>query len=86
VAPHLRREPPDLQPAAPAAAPRVRQTAALSVSRRSSDTTGNGGGSVDQIAAQLVASVQALTEAVKAQHAEVKELRSRLDGVRSLLG
>jgi hypothetical protein len=29
---------------------------------------------VDQIAAQLIASVQALTEAVKAQDAEVKEL------------
>jgi len=30
--------------------------------------------------------VQALTEAVEAQDAEVRELRGRLDGVRSLLG
>jgi hypothetical protein len=43
------------------------------------------GQDVDHIVGQLIASVQALTEAVKAQDAEVRELRSRLDGGRSLL-
>jgi hypothetical protein len=37
---------------------------------------------VDVIVGELVASVAALTEAVKAQQAEVRELRGRLDGVR----
>lgn len=45
-----------------------------------------GGGDIDALAAQLVASVEALADAVKAQGAEVKELRSRLDGVKKLLG
>jgi hypothetical protein len=44
------------------------------------------GGDIDALAAQLVASVEALAAAVKAQGAEVSELRSRLDGVKKLLG
>ncbi len=46
----------------------------------------SGGGNIDALAAQLVASVEALAAAVKAQGAEVSELRSRLDGVKKLLG
>jgi hypothetical protein len=42
--------------------------------------------SVDRIVEQLVARVAALTEAVEVQDAEVRELRGRLDGVRTLLG
>jgi hypothetical protein len=71
--------------AAPAAATRRRQKAAQSVRRPSGVKSGDGRGSVDQIVRQLVASVQALTEAVKAQDAEVRELRGRLNGVRSIL-
>src|SRR5579871_4938500 len=41
---------------------------------------------VQAIAAQLVRNVEALAAAVTAQSKELKELRSRLDGVRSLLG
>jgi hypothetical protein len=40
---------------------------------------------VDQIIRQLATSVAALTEAVKAQDAEVRELRDRLDGAHRLL-
>ena len=43
-------------------------------------------GDVQAIAAQLVANVEALARAVTAQAQEVKDLRARLDGVRSLLG
>jgi hypothetical protein len=39
---------------------------------------------VDEIVRQLAASVSALTEAVKAQDAEVRELRRRLDRARTL--
>jgi hypothetical protein len=66
-----------------AGAPRARrQSGSRSVVLGRTAGTGQG---VDQIVRQLVASVQALTEAVKAQDAEARELRSRLDGVRSLL-
>jgi hypothetical protein len=44
------------------------------------------GNSIDDVVGQLVASVQALTRAVKAQDAEVRKLRRRLDGVRGFLG
>jgi hypothetical protein len=44
------------------------------------------GNSIDDVVGQLVASVQALTRAVKAQAAEVRKLRRRLDGVRGFLG
>ena len=56
-----------------------------STSARRAQASG-GAGDIDALAAQLVASVEALADAVKAQDAEVKELRSRLDGVKKLLG
>ncbi len=59
-----------------------RQAATQSATRGQAVTTSNG---IDQIVGQLVESVQALAEAVKAQEAEVSELRGRLDGVRGLL-
>jgi hypothetical protein len=68
--------------AAPARSTRGRQTAAPGLSRRVGARSGNGAKGVGQIIAQLVATVQALTEAVKEQDAEVRELRGRLDGVR----
>jgi hypothetical protein len=71
--------------AAPARTARGRQKAAQSVRRPRSVRSGNDAGGVDQIVGQLVATVAALTEAVKAQDAEVREIRGRLDGVRSLL-
>ena len=43
-------------------------------------------GDVDALTRALVQNVQALAAAMNAQAAEVKELRSRLDGVRKLLG
>jgi hypothetical protein len=67
--------------AAPATAMRARQKATQNVSRRGRASSGNGAVSIDRIVEQLVASVAALTEAVKAQDAEVRELRGRLDGM-----
>lgn len=43
-------------------------------------------GDVDALTRDLVRNVQALAAAMNAQAAEVKDLRSRLDGVRKLLG
>ncbi len=49
--------------------------------------SGSGRGkSVEHVLEQLIATVQGLTETVKAQDAEARELRGRLDGVKSLLG
>jgi hypothetical protein len=80
VKPRKRRSKP-----APAPTRQGRQRATQSVRRPSSVGSGNGVNDVDQIVGQLVASVQALTEAVQAQDAEVRQLRGRLDGVRGLL-
>jgi hypothetical protein len=71
--------------AAPVIPRRRRQRAAQSVSRRSAARTGNNDQGVEQIVGQLVATVQALTEAIQTQDAEVKELRARLDRARTLL-
>jgi hypothetical protein len=56
-----------------------------SVSRGNGARADNGHGNVDQIVSEIVASVQALTDAMRAQNAEVRELRGRLDGVRTAL-
>jgi hypothetical protein len=72
--------------AGPARTTRGRQRAAQSVRQPRSVRSGNDVAGVEQIVGQLVATVAALTEAVKAQDAEVRQLRGRLDGVRSLLG
>jgi hypothetical protein len=45
-----------------------------------------GASDVDKLASDLVKSVTALADAVKAQQRDVEELRGRLDGVRTLLG
>jgi hypothetical protein len=76
------------QPAAKAASvggTRGRQNAASTLSRRDDVRADNADGNVDQIVGQFVANVQALTEAIRAQDAEVRELRGRLDGVRTAL-
>jgi hypothetical protein len=45
-----------------------------------------GGDDIDALARELIANVEALAAAVTAQAAEVEDMRSRLDGVRKLLG
>ena len=54
--------------------------------RRASAASTTANGDVDALTRELVRNVQALAAAMNAQAAEVKELRSRLDGVRKLLG
>lgn len=54
--------------------------------RRASAASTTANGDVDALTRDLVRNVQALAAAMNAQAAEVKELRSRLDGVRKLLG
>ncbi len=66
----------------PARATASRGRAASRAPRRAAAPSGN----IEQIAAQLVANMEALTAALREQDAEVKELRSRLDGVKKLLG
>jgi hypothetical protein len=63
----------------------TRRTAASSTRRRAAAAT-TANGDVDALTRALVQNVQALAAAMNAQAAEVKELRSRLDGVRKLLG
>jgi small-conductance mechanosensitive channel len=45
----------------------------------------DGAGSIDGLAARLVASAQALTTAVRAQNRELEELRRRVDQARAAL-
>jgi len=59
-------------------------TSATRGRRAAAATTANG--DVDALTRALVQNVRALAAAMNAQAAEVKELRSRLDGVRKLLG
>ena len=68
--------------AVPTTTRRRRQDATQSASRRKSVRAGNGNGSVDQIVSQLTANVAALTEAVKAQDAEIRSLKGRVASVR----
>jgi hypothetical protein len=59
-------------------------TSATRGRRAAAATTTNS--DVDALTRALVQNVQALAAAMNAQAAEVKDLRSRLDGVRKLLG
>jgi hypothetical protein len=68
--------------ASTATAPQGRRNGAHTVKEHRSVSTGK---SIDEVVGQLVASLEALAEAVKAQDAEVRQLRGRLDGVRGLL-
>jgi hypothetical protein len=63
-----------------------RPAAATTRTRRSTNTAPAGGGDVDALTRALVQNVQDLAAAMNAQAAEVKDLRSRLDQARSLLG
>lgn len=65
---------------------RTTRRAASTNGRRRSTATSSGSQDIDALAASLIASVQALADAVKSQAAEVKDLRERLDGVRRSLG
>ncbi len=53
---------------------------------RAAAAAGPSSSDIDALAASLVSNVQALAAAVSAQAKEVKELRTRLDGVKKLLG
>jgi hypothetical protein len=64
---------------------RTRRAAAAPASRARQTTTASGNGDVDALTRSLVENVQALAAAMNAQAAEVKDLRSRLEGVRKLL-
>jgi hypothetical protein len=61
----------------------TRTTARRSAPRRAAR---GGAADIDALANELVANVRALADAVKAQSAEVAEMRKRLDGVKQLLG
>ena len=55
--------------------------------RARTTTTARGGTSdIDRLAADLVKSVTALTDAVRNQEAEVVSLRTRIDGLREAIG
>ena len=54
--------------------------------RTTAASSGGGGGDIDALTRALVQNVQDLAAAMNAQAAEVKDLRSRLDRVRNLLG
>ncbi len=55
-------------------------------SRRGRRANRGASGDIDALTRELVANIEALAAAVKSQAAEVEELRSRLDGVKKLLG
>jgi len=64
---------------------RTRRAAAAPAPRAQQTATASGNGDVDALTRSLVENVQALAAAMNAQAAEVKDLRSRLEGVRKLL-
>jgi hypothetical protein len=64
---------------------RTRRAAAAPATRTRRATAASGNGDVDALTRSLVENVQALAAAMNAQAAEVKDLRSRLEGVRKLL-
>lgn len=63
-----------------AAAPARRRTATRARTSRAAAGT-----DIDALAGRLVSDVQALADALKAQASEVRDLRSRLDRVKTLL-
>ena len=65
---------------------RTRRAAAAPAARTRRAAAASGNGDVDVLTRSLVENVQALAAAMNAQAAEVKDLRSRLEGVRKLLG
>jgi len=64
---------------------RTRRAAAAPATRTRRAAAVSGNGDVDALTRSLVENVQALAAAMNAQAAEVKDLRSRLEGVRKLL-
>ena len=64
---------------------RTRRAAAAPATRTRRAAAASGNGDVDALTRALVENVQALAAAMNAQAAEVKDLRSRLEGVRKLL-
>ena len=67
-------------------AARATRTSARSDGRGARRSSAAASTDIEKIAAQLVTNMEALTAALREQDAEVKELRSRLDGVKKLLG
>ena len=75
-----------LRPRRRAGGRRATTGTATTRTRRASAASTAANGDVDALTRDLVRNVQALAAAMNAQAAEVKDLRSRLDGVRKLLG
>jgi hypothetical protein len=63
-----------------------RRAAGTSTRTRRSAAATSGGGDIDALTRSLVQNVQALAAAMNAQAAEVKDLKSRLERARSVLG
>jgi hypothetical protein len=63
-----------------------RPAAAAATRTRRTTSASSGGGDIDALTRALVQNVQDLAAAMNAQAAEVKDLRSRLEQARSLLG
>ncbi|HEY7257739.1 MAG TPA: hypothetical protein VH459_01655 [Gaiellales bacterium] len=63
-----------------------RRAATTTTRTRRAPAASSGGGDIDALTRALVQNVQDLAAAMNAQAAEVKDLRSRLEQARSLLG
>jgi hypothetical protein len=63
-----------------------RRASTTTTRTRRTTAASTGGGDIDALTRALVQNVQDLAAAMNAQAAEVKDLRSRLDRVRNLLG
>jgi hypothetical protein len=63
-----------------------RRAAGTATRTRRTAAATSGGGDIDALTRSLVQNVQALAAAMNAQTAEVKDLRSRLERARNLLG
>ena len=63
-----------------------RRAAGTATRTRRTAAATSGGGDIDALTRSLVQNVQALAAAMNAQAAEVKDLRTRLERARSLLG